>query len=610
MHGEALRLLEMHGGSLEIRGMAAESQPFERGARAQAVRLSGPGPFRRFMLASMASISYPGTQAEQLLLAPQELRTADPSFATELYNGHFGLAGRLAEIDAESPFEIEPPSEGWARELYGFGWLRHLRAAGSELSREQAKALVQDFVRLRRSVRGLAWQPEIVGRRVISWLSNSVLVLDTGEPQAYEAFLKALTAQLRYLSASYRDTPDGVPRLVTLMALIYAGLCIAEQQAVVDRYVRPFCKELDRQILPDGGHISRNPEALVEVLLDLLPLRQCFVARDRAPPKELTDAIDRIMPMLRFFRTGDGTLARFNGSGPTPTDALATVLAYDDVEGTPVRSAANSGYVRLDCGSTLFVCDMGPAPSSSLSTNAHAGFLSFEMSSGNCPMIVNCGSPSADHDEWRPFARSTTAHSTLTLEDASQAEFTALGENGLQPALDSPLVGPANAQAALADQGDNLRVKGSHDGYLGRFGVSHARQILVAPTGLLISSEDKLSAPNGLQSPEGLIAGDYAIRFHLHPSVRAKLAADGQSVDLVLRNGETWRISSNAPETTLEESVFLADARGPQPTSQVVLGGVMGETTEVRIVWNIERMTEGGGGGHLVDPNDAAPAAA
>ena len=62
---------------------------------------------------SQASISYPGSAAEQLLLAPQELRTADPSFATEIYNGHFGLAGRLAELTAESPFEIVPPSEGW-----------------------------------------------------------------------------------------------------------------------------------------------------------------------------------------------------------------------------------------------------------------------------------------------------------------------------------------------------------------------------------------------------------------------------------------------------------------------------------------------------------------
>jgi uncharacterized heparinase superfamily protein len=591
--------------------MAADSQPYERGGRSPPARLSGPSPFRRFMLASMASISYPGTQAEQLLLAPQELRTADPSFATELYNGHFGLAGRLAEIDAESPFEITPPSAAWARELYGFGWLRHLRAAGSELSREQAKALVQDFITLKRSIHPLAWQPEIVGRRVISWLSNSVLILDSGEPEAYANFLRALTSQLRYLSASYRDAPDGVPRLVALMALIYAGLCIAEQQAVVDRYSRPFCKELDRQILPDGGHISRNPDALVELLLDLLPLRQCFVARDRAPPKELTDAIDRIMPMLRFFRTGDGTLARFNGAGPTPTDALATVLAYDDVEGKPVRSAANSGYVRLDCGPTTLICDIGPAPAPSLSSEAHAGFLSFEMSASNCPMIVNCGSPSLDHEDWRPFARSTPAHSTLAFEESSSAEFTAPGANGSTFAPDSPLTGPANAQAALADQGDNLRIKGSHDGYFADFGVSHARQFLVAPNGLLISSEDKLTAPAGLKSPDGdLIGGFYAIRFHLHPSVRAKLSADGQSAILKLKNGETWRITSNAPETKIEESVFLADARGPQQTSQVVLGGAIGEAFEVRIVWNIERVTEGGGGGHLVDPNDVAPEAA
>jgi len=593
--------------------MAADPQPYERAPRVDAGRLSGPSPLRRFMLVGMASLSYPGTRAEQLLLAPQELRTADPSFATELYNGHFGLAGKLAEIDTESPFEIDPPSEGWARELYGFGWLRHLRAAGSELSREQAKVLVNDFIALKRSLPGLAWQPEIVGRRVISWLSNSVLVLDTGEPQAYETFLRALSSQLRYLSASYRDAPDGVPRLVSLMALVYAGLCIAEQQAVVERYTRPLCKELERQILPDGGHISRNPEALVELLLDLLPLKQCFVARDRPPPKELTDSIERIMPMLRFFRTCDGTLTRFNGAGPTPTDALATALAYDDVKGAPVRYAANSAYARLECGSTLFICDIGPTPAASLSITAHAGFLSFEMSSGNAPMIVNCGTPSVDHDEWRPFSRSTPAHSTLAFEDVSSGEFGTSGTNGALPTVDARLLGPANAQATLSDQvdsTDNIRIRGSHDGYLERFGVTHARQMLIAPNGLLISAEDKLSAPQGLKSPdENLIAGDYAVRFHLHPSVRAELGSDGQSVELRLKNGEAWRITSNASETTLEQSFFLADARGPQSTSQVVLGGFIGEASEVRIVWNIERKGEAGGNGTLVDPNDPAPAA-
>jgi len=531
----------------------------------------------------MARLSYPGTQAEQLLLAPQELRTADPSFATEVYNGHFGLAGRLAELGPRSPFEIEPPSAAWARELYGFGWLRHLRAAGSELAREQAKVLVGDFVRLNRGVSAVAFEPEVVARRAISWLSNSVVVLDTGEPQAYQTFLRALTEQLRYLSACYRDAPDGMPRLVALMALIYAGLCIADQQAVVDAYAKPFSKELDRQILPDGGHISRDPSALVELLLDLLPLRQCFVARDRLPPKQLTDAIDRAMPMLRFFRLGDGALARFNGCGPTPTDALATVLAYDDVEGAPLRAASNSGYARIERGPTLLIADLAAAPAASVSTNAHAGCLSFEMSAGVHSLIVNCGAPPPDHDEWRLFARSTAAHSTLQFEETSSAQLLG-GDNGTTPSPDAPLAGPPKAQGALREEDDNIEIKGSHDGYVARFGVRHERRIVVASSGLLVAGEDKLVAAGSRALPMG---GDYAIRFHLHPDVSAQAADDGRSVALVLPNREAWTLSANAPSVTIEDSVFLADARGPQQSLQVVLAGALG--ADVHVIWRLER---------------------
>ena len=136
-----------------------------------------------------------------------------------------------------------------------------------------------------------------------------------------------------------------------------------------------------------------------------------------------------------------------------------------------------------------------------------------------------------------------------------------------------------------------------------RYGVSHARQILIAPDGNLISSEDKLST-RGLKSPEGLIAGSYAVRFHLHPSVKAQTMGDGMSAVLVLRNGETWRLSANAEEMTIEESVLLADPRGPQVTSQIVLSGMMGEAREVRIVWNLEKTGEEAAPHPLVDPND------
>jgi uncharacterized heparinase superfamily protein len=569
--------------------MAADPNAGERQARAFASR--GPGPLRRFVLQRMASFSYPGSEAEQLLLAPQDLRTADPSFATEIYNGHFGLAGSLVELGAQSPFEIAPPTEGWARELYGFAWLRHLRVAGSTLSREQAKALLGDFLKFHKPIRGLAWQPEVVGRRVISWLSNSVVVLDANDPRTYETFLHALTAQLRYLSASYRDAPDGAPRLLALMALVYAGLCIAEQQAVLDRYLKPFCKELDRQILPDGGHISRNPVALVELLLDLLPLRQCFVARDRLPPKQLSDAIDRAMPMVRFFRLGDGTLAHFNGAGATATDSLATVLAYDDTEGAPLTAAPNSGYVRIERGSTLIVADMAPAPPASVSASAHAGCFSFEMSSGEYPIIVNCGAPPADHVDWRMVARTTPAHSVLTFEDSSSAIFS--GTNGATPSAAAELVGPASVDAALSEEADGTELRGSHEGYGSRFGVAYARRIVISADGSALAGEERLSAPKGLKGEALQGGGGFAVRFHLHPWVSAAAAEDERSVVLQLPNRESWVLTADTPTIAVEESVFLADERGPRRSLQVVLAGGLEEEKEAVVHWRLERTAPG-----------------
>ena len=47
-------------------------------------------------------------------------------------------------------------------------------------------------------------------------------------------------------------------------------------------------EELRSQILPDGGHVSRNPGALIELLADLLPLRQLFSTRNLQPPPRST----------------------------------------------------------------------------------------------------------------------------------------------------------------------------------------------------------------------------------------------------------------------------------------------------------------------------------
>ena len=171
----------------------------------------------------------------------------------------------------------------------------------------------------------------------------------------------------------------------SLIALCYTSLCLANQARHIKTASRRLSDELQRQILPDGGHISRNPGALIELLIDLLPLRQTFAARNIAPPPALLNAIDRMMPMLRFFRHGDGSMALFNGMSGTSSDLLATLLAYDDTHGSPMASMPHAGFQRLDAGAMVVIIDTGAPPPPNVSQEAHAGCLSFELSSGAEP---------------------------------------------------------------------------------------------------------------------------------------------------------------------------------------------------------------------------------
>ena len=73
-----------------------------------------------------------GAHATEVLFVPQDLRTADPTFVTELEHGQMGLAGFVADLAGRSPFEISPPNPNWEERLHSFSWLRHMRAAREE----------------------------------------------------------------------------------------------------------------------------------------------------------------------------------------------------------------------------------------------------------------------------------------------------------------------------------------------------------------------------------------------------------------------------------------------------------------------------------------------
>lgn len=502
-----------------------------------------------------------GGSSAQLLIAPPDLRTADPTIASDIYAGRFAFAGQSIETEGRSPLDIAAPSEDWYKALHGFGWLRHLRAADTELARSNAQAIVADWLAAYGRTNGPAWEPMVAARRTMSFLSQSPLILGDADLTLYRTYVRALVRHAAYLRARFTTIEAGAPRLRAAIAIAMVGLSLSRQGRLMRAGMDKVESELAAQILSDGGHITRNPAAIVEILLDLLPLRQALIARNQKPSDLMLRSIDRMIPMLRFFRHADGTIANFNGLASSANDITATVLAYDETLGSPISSARYSGYERITAGPALLIADAGPPPPLAYSADAHAGTLSFEMSVSGLGIIVNCGAPAKRHVDLRHAARLTAAHSTAIIDDQSSCQFSS-PEPGAQI-----VSGPRNVTAKRHEEEDgSQRLEMSHDGYQRSFGYTHQRTLVLSAAGDRLDGKDRFTGRGKGSEP------DFALRFHLHYSLRAELGEDGAGIDLILPDGSLWRFeSSRAME--LEPSVFLSDVYGSRPTQQIVIAG-------------------------------------
>src|SRR5438132_3713092 len=125
--------------------------------------------FARSMVARASGSSvalsklWPG-RTDRLIIAPHDLRTADATRAAEIYAGRFVFAGKIVTCHGRSIFELEPPSEDWDVALLGFGWLRHLRAADSAITRANARSLVDEWLSAQQGSSKTAWGADVLAR--------------------------------------------------------------------------------------------------------------------------------------------------------------------------------------------------------------------------------------------------------------------------------------------------------------------------------------------------------------------------------------------------------------------------------------------------------------
>lgn len=522
-----------------------------------------------------------GPLADRILFHPYDPTPRRLEDADALLRGRFRLAGQLLEAKDGSIFDAAPPSAEWSKALHSFSWLPALALAGGDPAKTLATNLITQWLKRYSRYTEPAWSADVMARRLINIFAHGRIVIANSDLLWRSKVFVSLREQSRMLARIVEEAPAGMPRFAAAAAYALSGACLGDSQRRLDDGLKYFEAEIARQVLPDGGHISRSPEALVHCYRLITMVMDALSAGSLEVPQSIRSAADRIAPMMRFFRHGDGMLALFNGGTECDARMIAGLLARDDVRGQPFAYARHSGYHRMTAGKTLVLMDCGGVPAGAYSIHSHAGCLALELSSANQRIVVNCGSAGFAHPGWELALRATAAHSTLSVADASMASIIPAGIG--RDLLGSRLLGgPSEINTRRVETAQGWCVEAGHDAYVAPFGIRHERQITISQQGLAVTGLDRVVPQAGRERR----TTTFAIRFHIHPDVRVS-PSQGGGILLKLPNGDGWRFRSGA-QLSVEESVYLG-GETVRRTEQLVLSGTV-KDQPVETAWIFEQI--------------------
>jgi uncharacterized heparinase superfamily protein len=515
--------------------------------------------------------------ADQLRLHAHDLFPGDTARGQALLVDQFILAGQTVTTLESNPWAQTGQSEHWLAALYGFGWLRDLRAAANGPAKLKARALLESWLAGGAALPALAERPDVVGSRLTAWSANAEFFLHDASDDFRRRFVHSFTAQYRQLTKTQRRAGDGLERLLALKGLLIGALALGDDERRIAPIIKQLDQELGRQILPDGAQLERSPSIHFNLLAELIALKATLETARRELPVALQNAIDRMAPILRTYRHGDGGLALFNSSNEEEAWAIDLVLGQCDSKGRPLTNAPHGGFRRVQAGRTLLIMDTGVP--SRVGRAGHAGTLSFELSVGKDRLIVNCGHWPGSDQSWRRALSATAAHSTLTVDDTNSALLREEGGIGN---------GAIHVTVNREDQDGAAWIDASHDGYLEPFGLTHWRRLYVSAEGTDLRGEDRL-----VRTQKKQVGGRaFAVRFHLHPEVQASQVQDGSSVLLRGPSGAGWQMRASGGALDLNESVYAGRAGERRRSTQIVLTGPL-EPDETIIKWALRRIPKG-----------------
>jgi uncharacterized heparinase superfamily protein len=534
-----------------------------------------------------------GPAPSGLIAIPKDLRPSNRERGEAILNGKWRFGGSTVETPpGHAPWGPPFPSLHFADRIHRFHWLRDVASFGSP-GEARGRALTVAWSETFGKWENFAWRLGVTADRVVNLLCAGPWLFGGLQGEMRVGLLDSLGRQMRHLQASAIDECDPQARFRIGVALTLGGAALEDNRKALEAGLQMLEAECASQILADGGHASRNPEALAEALLDIQSVEELMLRMGIAAPTFLTRLQPRMAAMLSFFNLPDGGVLVANGGGDASGGAAHAALRPHGGLNSKFSFARLSAYQRVQAEELTVYVDAGPGPERPHGGRAHAGALAIAVDDGPERIITSCGCNPDLEPALKDAARRTAAHSVLSLNGEDSAVFTLDPATGLRAPE-----GPAQLSIRRLEEGDQYLLEGQHGGWRVRHGLIYRRRLYVAKDGARMTGEDSLSRPMSDTAPmasSSLIP--FEIRFHLHPDVQLVDGPDDRTVFLGLsRRQRVWRFRS---ETLLSvENSRYWGSEAARKTRQLVIRGVAdpradGTQAPNRVRWALSRIEPG-----------------
>lgn len=398
---------------------------------------------------------------------------------------------------------------------------------------------------------GAAWEPYPVSLRIVNWV---IFALSRGRDTTLpEGWKESLLRQVAWLERNLEHEIQANHLLKNAKALVFGGAFFAGDRAErwLSKGLRLFLREVREQFLPDGGHYERSAMYHAIALEDLLDVANLARANPGLIPTAFADEIcrhaERALRYLLDIVRPDGSLPGFNDSAAGIAKDVAVLTDYARrLLGPAVAGGiedlvifkAETGYFGYRLGSEHLLIDVGPLGPDYQPGHGHCDLLSFELTLGGRPVIVDSGIYDYEDTEFRRALRKTAAHNTVRVDGAEQSDVWGCFRVGRRARP-----GPVQIDHDLPR---SFHFAASHDGYRRLAGeVMHRREIACVP-GRSWLVQDRLSG-QGRHEIESYL--------HFHPDLELEQGPDGAWI-AHRDDGLRLRIMPQGGPARREESVY------------------------------------------------------